>query len=205
MEKIKIKQAVIVEGKYDKIKLESLIDALIIETCGFGIFKNKEKCALLRTLANSVGLLIITDSDVAGFKIRNYIKNITKGSANVHHIYIPQIQGKEKRKITPSKEGTLGVEGLDAALLRQLLERENIICEKPLKTTRQITRSDFIEDGLCGGENSSFKRKALLKRLDLPEYMSTNSLLSVINILISYEEYRAACTTVQPQNNSTAT
>lgn len=187
---IKIKQAVIVEGKYDKIKLSKIIDGLIITTDGFRLFKDKEKCALIRTLAETVGLLIITDSDVAGFKIRNYIKSITRDH-NITNLYIPQIAGKEKRKSAPSKEGTLGVEGLDAQLLEQLLHKQCVDCVVSGESEKQVTKLDLYTDGFCGKDNSAAKRKLLLSELGLPPYLSSNSLVQMINVLVSYSEYQA--------------
>jgi ribonuclease M5 len=192
--KLKLKQAVVVEGKYDKIKLESILDALIIPTNGFRIFKDKETCALLKALADTVGLLVITDSDVAGFQIRNYIKSVTHNSPNVQNVYIPQIAGKERRKRVPSKEGTLGVEGLDAELLRELLKKQHVDCGDQEEPVRRITKMDFFEDGLCGGARSAQKRKVLLQKLNLPPYLSANALLDIINVLVSYEEYQQLLT-----------
>lgn len=189
MEKLKIRQVILVEGKYDKIKLESFIDGMILTTDGFRIFKDKEKRELIRTLAKKQGLIVMTDSDVAGFRIRNLVRSVVK-DAPVIHVYIPQIHGKEKRKSAPSKEGTLGVEGLCIELLQKLLEEQGVTSQKAPPAGRQITRVDFLEDGLIGGENSSEKRARLLKRLGLPHYLSTNALLQVINRLITYEEYQ---------------
>lgn len=189
--KVRISQAVIVEGKYDKIKLENLIDGYILTTDGFRIFKDREKCELIRKLACQRGVLVITDSDVAGFKIRNHIKSIAKGG-KVYHLYIPQIAGKEKRKAVPSKEGTLGVEGLDTGLLRELLRQQGLLPESgDTPAGQQITRGDFLRDGFIGMQNSSEKRGLLLKHLDLPPYLNTKALLGVINLLMSYDEYCA--------------
>lgn len=187
--KIKISKAILVEGKYDKIKLESFIDGLIITTNGFRIFKDKEKRELIKTLCDTVGLIIVTDSDVAGFKIRNYIKSITKNSSNVTNIYIPQIKGKEKRKAQASKEGTLGVEGIDIELLKEIFEKQNIDISINDNPSKKISKIDLFEYGFCGRDNSSILRELLLKKLNLPSYLSTNSLLDIINTLISYDEF----------------
>ncbi len=186
---IHIKQAIIVEGKYDKIKLESFLDALIIPTNGFRIFKDKETCHLIRALADTVGLLIITDSDTAGFKIRGYLRSITKNSPNVQNIYIPQIAGKEKRKSHPSKEGTLGVEGLDITLLKQILSSQMISYSSDTPK-KPITKMDFYQDGLTGTSYSAQKRSLLCNKLNLPQYLSANAMLAVLNAMLTYEEYQ---------------
>ena len=189
---IKTDRAVIVEGKYDKIKLSSILDAVIIETDGFGLFKDKEKQSLIRKLAETRGILILTDSDSAGFKIRAFIKNIAP-KGNIINAYIPDIFGKEKRKTEPSKEGKLGVEGISPEILCEVLEKAGVFCEKSTpKTDRQITKLDLYEDGFSGGDNSAQKRAELLKKLDLPERLSSNALVEIINALLSFEEYKQA-------------
>lgn len=189
---IKVKQAVIVEGKYDKIKLSSVIDGLIITTDGFSIFKDKEKLALIRQLAENQGIIILTDSDSAGFKIRNYIKGCTE-KGKITNIYIPDIFGKEKRKTAPSKEGKLGVEGIPVNILKEAFEKAGINSENADKVQKQeITKIMLYDDGLIGKEGSFEKRKKLLKRLSLPERMSVNSLLEVLNSIYSLEEYKNA-------------
>ncbi len=187
---IKINEAVIVEGKYDKIKLSGILDTIIIETDGFAIFKDKEKQQLIRFLAEKRGIVILTDSDSAGFKIRSFIKGITK-SENVKNVYIPDIYGKEKRKNEFSKEGKLGVEGMKPKIIVDGLKKAGVIyCENDKKTGREITHTDFFEDGISGGENSSLIRKALAKELRLPEKISSSSLLKIINSYMTYEEYK---------------
>ncbi len=189
---IKTDRAVIVEGKYDKIKLSSILDAVIIETDGFGLFKDKEKQSLIRKLSETRGILILTDSDSAGFKIRAFIKNIAP-KGNIINAYIPDIFGKEKRKTEPSKEGKLGVEGISPEILCEVLEKAGVSCEKSTpKTGRQITKLDLFEDGFSGGDNSAQKRAELLKKLDLPERLSANALVEIINALLSFEEYKQA-------------
>ena len=187
---IKINEAVIVEGKYDKIKLSGILDTIIIETDGFAIFKNKEKQKMIRFLAEKRGLVILTDSDSAGFKIRSFIKGITK-CENVKNVYIPDVYGKEKRKTEFSKEGKLGVEGMKAQVIIDGLKKAGVICdENDRKTSREITHTDFFEDGISGGENSSRTRKALARELELPERISSSSLLKIINSYMTYEEYK---------------
>ncbi len=187
---IKINRAVVVEGKYDIIKLNSVLDALIIKTDGFGVFKDKEKQKLIRKLAETTGIVILTDSDSAGFVIRNFIKSIAP-NGDVINAYIPDIFGKEKRKTQASKEGKLGVEGIPVDVLKTALEKAGVFCESPEITEKKlITKTDLFEDGFSGTENSKDKRKALLKQLDLPEKLTTNALLDVLNSLVTYEEYK---------------
>lgn len=188
---IHIKETVIVEGKYDKIKLSSLIDAVIIETNGFSIFKDREKLELIRKLADKNGVLIITDSDAAGFKIRHFIGGALPKS-KVKHAYIPDIYGKEPRKNAPSKEGKLGVEGIPAKAVMKSLEDAGVLYETAEGPKRRITKADLFEDGLSGGEGSAAKRKALLKKLSLPERLSSNGLLQVLNATSTFEEYKRA-------------
>ena len=194
---IKIKEAVIVEGKYDKIKLSAIIDTVIIETDGFAVFKDKEKQKLIRFLAEKRGIIIMTDSDSAGFKIRNFINGITK-SENIKNVYIPDIYGKEKRKTEMSKEGKLGVEGMKPEIILSALKKAGILCDENEKTEcHKITHTDFFEDGISGGENSSGIRKALAKQLDLPERISSSALLKIINVYMTYDEYKEAVKTVK--------
>ncbi len=188
---LKLKEAVIVEGKYDKIKLSGILDTVIIETDGFAIFKDKEKQRLIRFLAEKRGIIIMTDSDSAGFKIRSFIMNITK-SENIKNVYIPDIYGKEKRKTEMSKEGKLGVEGVNVKVILAALEKAGVLyAESAEAEGRDITHTDFFEDGISGGENSSERRKALARQLDLPERISSSSLLKIINSYMTYEEYKA--------------
>ncbi len=187
---IKIKETVIVEGKYDKIRLSSLVDAVILETDGFRVFKDKEKQKLIRRMAETTGILILTDSDSAGFKIRSYLcGSIDSGS--IKHAYIPDILGKEKRKTEISKEGKIGVEGMESGVILKALERSGISLAESKSAEKNITNYDFYEDGINGRKNSKSKRAALLKELDLPARLSSSDLLKVINIFMSYEEYKA--------------
>lgn len=176
---IKIKEAIIVEGKYDKIKLSNLIDTLIIETNGFGIYKDKSRLEFIRALARERGIVLLTDSDHSGFQIRNYIAaGIPKD--RIKHIYIPDIYGKEKRKAEPSKEGKLGVEGMGDELLLKLFEAAGVSAERTVKTD-PVTNYDLYELGISGAPNAKQNKKKLLSVLNLPEFLSTNSLLSYIN------------------------
>ena len=191
---IKIKQAVIVEGKYDKIKLEQILDAVIIQTDGFGIFKDKQKQKFIRALAEKKGILILTDSDSAGFVIRSFLSGIVSPEY-ITHAYIPDILGKEKRKSEASKEGKLGVEGVSNEVILKALETAGIIGEQTdsdAAEKKQVTKTDLYNDGICGKSNSLEKRKRLLKVLNLPERTSANSMLKIINTFLSYEDYKQA-------------
>lgn len=185
---IKIKQAVIVEGKYDKIKLSGIIDAPIIQTDGFGIFKDKELQRLIRTLAERQGIVVLTDSDSAGFKIRSFIGS-TADKSKIINAYIPDIFGKERRKTEPSKEGKLGVEGVSEQIIMQALANAGVLCEHSEEPERPITKLDLYELGFTGGENSAQKRAALLKYYNLPSRLTTNSLVKVLNCITSYEAF----------------
>ena len=188
---IKLKEAVIVEGKYGKIKLSSLVDGLIITTDGFGIFKDREKRELIKTLAKKRGIIILTDSDSAGFLIRSHIKGFVS-EGKIKNVFIPDVFGKEKRKSAPSKEGKLGVEGMDRELLENALKKAGIVEEKTSPNAKKVLKSDLFEDGISGGADSKAKRTRLLKELGLPERMSANALLETVNALYSFEEYKAA-------------
>ncbi|MBQ9849468.1 MAG: DUF4093 domain-containing protein [Clostridia bacterium] len=185
---IKISQAVIVEGKYDKIKLSGIIDAPIIQTDGFGIFKDKELQRLIRMLAEKRGILVLTDSDSAGFKIRSFIGS-TVDKKYIKHAYIPDIFGKEKRKTEPSKEGKLGVEGVSEEVIMQALANAGVLFENSQSPERPITKLDLYEFGFTGGENSSEKRAALLKYYALPSRLTANALVTVLNCITTYERF----------------
>lgn len=185
---IKVKEAVIVEGKYDKIKLSNILDALIIETNGFGIYKDKERLNFIRNLAKERGLIIITDSDHSGFQIRNFIANCAK-NGSVKHIYIPDVYGKERRKLQPSKEGKLGVEGISDEILIRLFSDNGIKYESS-QPREMITNYDLFEIGISGTPDAGKKKKKLLKQLKLPEFLSTNSLLSCLNSMMSKAEFK---------------
>lgn len=187
---IKVDRIIIVEGKYDKIKLSSMIDGIIIETEGFGIFKDKDKQKLIRKLAESKGIVILTDSDSAGFVIRNFITSIVP-KEYITNVYIPDIYGKEKRKESASKEGKLGVEGVSVEILKDAFNKAGIGTSQSKETEKKkITLNDFFDDGLTGGAESKKKRTALLKSLDLPERMSTKAMLDILNTFITYDEYK---------------
>ncbi len=190
MEKIKINEVVIVEGKYDKIRLSSLIDGYILQTDGFRIFADPDKQALIRRLAESRGILVLTDSDGAGMVIRNHINGIVP-KAQVRHAYIPDVFGKERRKAHPSKEGKLGVEGMNTEALTEALRRAGVGAAATEKK-EPITKMDLFEDGLTGGTDSAELRKRLLRMLQLPEKLTTNAMLQAMNGFMSREEYRAA-------------
>ena len=187
MEKIHIKQAVIVEGKYDKIKLSNLIDAFIIETNGFGIFKDKEKLSFIKKLADERGIIILTDSDHAGFMIRGYLTSAIP-KEKITNVYIPDVFGKEKRKSQASKEGKLGVEGMSKEILLEALSKADINCES-IEKTDPITNYDLFELGFSGTPNAKQNKKKLLKKLELPEFLSSSSLLSCINNMMAREEF----------------
>lgn len=186
-EKLKLSQAVIVEGKYDKIKLSGIIDAFIIETNGFGVFKDKERLAFIKKLAKERGIIILTDSDHSGFMIRNYISSgIPK--ENIINVYIPDVYGKEKRKKEPSKEGKLGVEGMEKEILIEAFERAGVNVSRS-ENPDPVTNYDLYAAGISGTPDAKQKKKALLKALNLPEFLSTNSLLSCINNMMTKEEF----------------
>ncbi len=188
MELIKCSKPIVVEGKYDKIKLSSLIDGTIIETNGFTVFKDEDKLEMIRVLAKKTGIIILTDSDSAGFKIRNYIRGaISEGE--IIHVYIPDIYGKEKRKTFPSKEGKLGVEGVDVKTLRECFEKAGVFTEKTAEKREEITKTDLYLLGLSGTDNASGRRKKLLKELNFPELISTKALLPILNTLFDREEF----------------
>ncbi len=187
---IKIDKVIIVEGRYDKIKLSSMIDGIIIETEGFGIFKDKDKQKLIRKLAETKGIAILTDSDSAGFVIRNFITSIVP-KEYITNVYIPDIYGKEKRKYSPSKEGKLGVEGVSAEILKEAFKKAGIgVSQSETNERKKITLNDFFDDGLTGDTQSKRKRTDLLKKLDLPERMSTKAMLDILNTFITYDEYK---------------
>ena len=182
---LKIKEAVIVEGRYDKTKLSGIIDAPIIETNGFRIFKDKEKQLLIRQLAEKRGILIITDSDSAGFVIRNFLKGIIP-EKNIKQCYIPQLKGKEKRKAKPSKEGILGVEGIEDREIISAIKKSNATIEGEVPhRISEITKSDFFELGLTGRPNSKEKREKVLKHFKMPTYLSTGAMLTALNVLVT--------------------
>lgn len=186
---IKLDRPVIVEGKYDIIKLSNIIDTLIIKTDGFGIFKDKEKQRLLRRLAGEKGIIVMTDSDSAGFLIRKFISSSVPAD-KITHVFIPDLYGKEKRKTEMSKEGKLGVEGTPEEIIIEAFEKAGVTCAKTESCDRRlITNIDLYECGLMGRDNSKEKRVKLLRSLALPERMSTSSLIKILNTFVSYDEF----------------
>ncbi len=197
---MRIKEVIVVEGRYDKNTLSQLVDTLIIPTDGFGIFKDGEKKALLRRLAGEKGLIVLTDSDGAGFVIRNHLKGVIPQS-QLKQAYIPDIYGKERRKAKPGKEGKLGVEGMPPAVLEAALRRAGatFLDESPEEAQRRrtITKADFFRDGLTGRPDSAQRRDALKRRLALPQRLTTNGLLDVLNQLYDYPTYLEIIETIK--------
>lgn len=187
-----VKEVIVVEGRYDKNTLSQIVDAVIIETSGFGIFNDAQKQKLLRTMAQARGLVVLTDSDGAGFVIRNFIKGCVD-PACVKHAYIPDVYGMERRKAAPSKEGKLGVEGMRPQVLLDALIRAGatVDARPAAESAARITKADMYKCGLSGGTGSREKRAALIKRLDLPEKLSTDALLDVLNAIMTREEFFA--------------
>jgi len=189
---VKIKEAIVVEGRYDKNTLSQILDATILETSGFGIFKDKQQMKLLRQVAEKRGLIVFTDADGAGFVIRNHIKSAIPGKY-LKHAYTPDIFGKERRKATAGKEGKLGVEGMRPEVILDALAKAGATIEgqTSVRSVGEITKMDLVELGLSGGQGSDLRRKALLKKLDLPERMSPNAMLQALNLLYRREEFLA--------------
>lgn len=190
---LKIKEAIVVEGRYDKNTLSQVVDTLIIPVDGFQVFKRRDTVALLRRVAEKRGLIILTDSDGAGFVIRSHLKGAIPPQW-VKQAYIPDIHGKEKRKAAPGKEGKLGVEGMSPQVLEAVLRRAGAtVLGEPTETGakgHEITKADLFRDGLSGGAGSKERRNALLKQLELPEHLTSNGLIQVLNSLLTYEEYQ---------------
>ena len=197
---VRIREAIVVEGRYDKNTLSQIVDAPILETNGFGIFKDKKQMELLRKAAKLRGLIVFTDSDGAGFVIRNHLKSAIDGRF-LKHAYIPDIPGKERRKSAPGKEGKLGVEGMSPEIILQALRRAGATIEGENAPSRNsITKQDLMELGLSGGANSAEKRRMLLNKLDLPEHMSANAMLQALNLLYSLEELTAVTAGLEQDN-----
>lgn len=186
----RIREVIVVEGRYDKNALKQVVDATVVETKGFGVFNDKERLAVLRRLAWSRGLILLTDSDGAGFVIRNFLKGAIPKN-QLKQAYIPDIYGKERRKAAPGKEGKLGVEGMPPAVLLEALERAGATFEDgaAAEERQAVTKADFYELGLTGGLDSRARRALLLKKLGLPERMTANALLEAVNILYGREEF----------------
>ena len=189
---LRIREAIVVEGRYDKNTLSQLVDTVIIETSGFGIFRDKERLTLLRRLAEKRGLIVLTDPDGAGFVIRGHLRGSLPPD-RVKHAYVPDIYGKERRKRQGGKEGKLGVEGMRPEVLEAALRRAGATFldeegERAAPAGRPITKADFVALGLSGGPGAAEKRRALLQRLELPEHLSPNAMLEVLNALFTREE-----------------
>ncbi len=190
MNKLEIKEAIIVEGRYDKIKLSEIISSPVIDTGGFRIFKDKEKQALIRQIAEKRGILIMTDVDSAGFVIRSFLRGIVSAD-RIKHAYIPSVEGKESRKAAPSKEGKLGVEGLDRDSLIEAIRKSGAtILGESAPASGGISKADFYEYGLSGREDAAFLRKQILKDLGLPEYLTANAMIAALNCLFTKEEFK---------------
>lgn len=186
---IKLSQAIVVEGKYDKNALRQLVDAPVFETNGFGVMKNRELVELLRLTARRRGLIVLTDSDGAGFVIRNYLKRVLP-KAGVLHAYVPDVYGKERRKAHAGKEGKLGVEGMPPEILLQALRNAGAeASEGPAQRGAPIVKADLYAAGYSGRTDSAAQRAVLLKELSLPEHMSSNALLDALNVLMTREEF----------------
>jgi ribonuclease M5 len=187
---IKVSEVIIVEGRYDKNTLSQVIDGTILETRGFGIFSDRERLTLFRRLAEERGLVVMTDSDGAGFVIRNFLKGAIDPS-RVKHAYIPDVAGKERRKSAPSRTGRLGVEGMAPAVLLTALKNAGVACAEPADSAAMepITKADLYMLGLSGGRDSREKRLKLLKRLELPAALSPNAMLELLNLLMSRDAF----------------
>lgn len=187
---VKVREAIVVEGRYDKNTLSQIVDAPIFETNGFGILKDRVQLSLLRQVAVKRGLIVFTDSDGAGFVIRNFLKGAI-APEYLKHAYIPDVYGKERRKSAPGKEGKLGVEGMPPQVILEALRRSGATIEgEPDRQETRLTKQDLVELGLSGGVNSAAKRLYLLKRLGLPEHMSANGMLQALNLLYTPEELK---------------
>ncbi len=197
---VKVREAIVVEGRYDKNTLAQIVDAPIFTTEGFGIFKNREQLALLRQVAERRGLIILTDSDGAGFVIRNFLKG-TIPEKNLKQAYIPDVSGKEPRKRTPGKEGKLGVEGLRPEVLVQALKNAGATFDEDAEASfGKITKADFVELGLSGGQKSGEKRLELARQCNLPEHMSANALLQALNLILTKEDLVALVSSLEKKH-----
>jgi len=185
---VRIREAIVVEGRYDKNTLRQIVDAPIFETGGFQIHKDKQTLAMLREIAKKRGLIVFTDSDGAGFVIRNFLKGAIPAQ-HLKHAYIPDIYGKERRKAAPGKEGKLGVEGMTPEVILDALSRAGATFEDgALTDKKEITKQDFVVLGISGGKDSSELRRKLLRKLSLPEHMSANAMVQALNLLYTREE-----------------
>lgn len=198
---LKIKEAIVVEGIYDKMKLERLVDTIIVVTYGFSIFNDKETVDLIKKLAKDKGIIVLTDSDRAGFTIRNYIKSFIPAHG-IKHAYIPEIRGKEKRKAQAGKEGILGVEGIADETILKVLSAANYSLDKRSdeSNTAKISKLDLFRDGIYGKQSSSLKRDWLLEHLGLPKRLGTNAMLEILNHMITYDEYKDICKSINSKS-----
>ncbi len=194
---LRIKETIVVEGKFDKERLKSITDAPVIVTGGFSLYKNKKILRAILAAAEETGIIILTDSDSAGFRIRNYIKQCIGERGKILNAYIPSVEGKEKRKAAPGKEGILGVEGMTNEVLENILKKTATKAED--KKGIVLTKAMLYEDGLAGGEKSAVLRAALAKELSLPPRLSSNAMLEIINRVYSYEKYRTALEKIKKQ------
>ena len=199
MKKLTVKEAIVVEGRYDKAALANVVDGVIVDTAGFGVFSDGEKLALLRRLAQARGLIVLTDSDGGGFLIRSFLKSAID-PALVKHAYIPDVPGKERRKKSPSKEGLLGVEGMSPDILEAALRRAGATIDGEAAKTGCVppmTKAELYELGLAGHPDSAARRAALQKDLDLPAGLTANALLDVLNVLVTREELESLIGSIQ--------
>ncbi len=185
---IRIKQAIIVEGKYDKIRLSTLVDAVIIVLNGFSIYKDKETQELIKSLAEKSGIIILTDSDSAGFQIRSFIRGFVK-KGEIINVYTPDIFGKERRKREPSKQGKIGVEGIEGEILLEAFRKAGVTADETQERTDPITKADLMDLGLIGGEGASERRAELQRSLGLPELLSANILIQILNVMYTKGEF----------------
>ena len=202
-ERLKLRLPLIVEGRYDKSALSGFVDGVIITTGGFSIFNNKEKQALIRRISEG-GIVVLTDSDGGGRQIRSFLSGILP-SDKIHHIFIPKIEGKEKRKRAPSRSGTLGVEGMERLVLERLLLPFCIDAGEAKAPKKAITKTDFYLDGLSGADGASQRRAKICKLAGLPDDMTAKALLEAVNLLLDYDEYKAMITTIESRNSRIST
>ncbi len=197
---VRIREAIVVEGRYDKNTLAQIVDAPVLETCGFGILKDQARLSLFRRVAERRGLIVFTDSDGAGFVIRNFLKGAIP-PRYLKHAYIPDIYGKERRKTAPGKEGKLGVEGMSKEVILESLRRAGATIEgEDAPPVRDITKQDLVELGLSGGSMSSYRRFVLLRKLKLPEHMSSNAMLQALNLLLTRQELEETIRALEKDN-----
>jgi len=197
---VKVREAIVVEGRYDKNTLLQVVDAMVLETSGFGIFHDKKQLDLLRSVAEKRGLIVFTDADGAGLVIRNYLKGAIPAEF-LKHAYTPDIMGKERRKATPGKEGKLGVEGMKPEIIVEALRRAGATFDgSEGHASNQITKQDLMDLGLSGGKNAAVKRLLLLNKLGFPANMSANSMLQALNLLYSLQELQQIVNTLENDN-----